>query len=116
LGDCAPGSNLGSYSCSVQGSEFIAHYGLTTGTKNINETDNVSIYPNPCETELTICVPFVVNNSSIEIHNALGQLVLVEKLNKKEFFINVSNVEKGIYQLRVIKDNKTIANKKFIKE
>ncbi|MBQ2187917.1 MAG: T9SS type A sorting domain-containing protein [Bacteroidales bacterium] len=63
-----------------------------------NECDNVSIYPNPAHDFVTIETP---HTSSVQIFNAVGQLVLTTEEN----VINVSELPKGIYFVRV--DNVT---------
>jgi len=77
---------------------------------------NLKIYPNPATNEITITLPFHMNeNVDIELMNPLGR-VLISKNNFSgdEVKIDISSLKKGIYFIRCKKNNKTM-NTKFIK-
>lgn len=80
------------------------------------EKINVLLFPNPANDKLY--VELKENNNydfSIIIYNLLGQIVKLEKLNQIENELNISNLTKGIYNVRIINKNE-IANFKVIKE
>ncbi len=81
----------------------------------INETDKILIYPNPVRNILHIDFGSVITeNVSFEIYNTLGQTV---KRNNLEFNlneINVSDLNKGMYFLRLHSANQIIDKKILI--
>ena len=72
------------------------------------------IYPNPVKDSLTIDCGNINNiaNQPYNITDALGKVILKGKLNEGDNSINVEQLSKGIYYLKV-SDNKA---SKFIKE
>jgi hypothetical protein len=80
--------------------------GMNEGLLNANE---VTIYPNPANYNLTIETK--IQFDRIEIFNAIGKLVLVARENK----IDISNLNRGIYFINFIsKDNKTTTKRVII--
>jgi hypothetical protein len=81
---------------------------------NLFSTNNaITIYPNPVRDELT-----VTNTENIEnvvIYNALGQVVKQFAVNAEQLQINVSDLQEGIYTLRLQNKNGTMITKQFVK-
>jgi hypothetical protein len=77
-----------------------------------NKKDDFSIYPNPVKNIVNINYKF--NVLEVQIFNSLGQLVLSKK--DKTTNVNVTNLKKGIYILKIIGENNTIKIKKIVKE
>ena len=80
-----------------------------TGNKN-----NIRIYPNPAKNNL-----FVEQKngkySEIKIYSVLGKLVYQDNLNEVITEINLKNLNKGIYFVKVYeKDTQNIVLKKLI--
>jgi hypothetical protein len=75
----------------------------------------INIYPNPSNGILNIELG-TVENTSLIITNALGQIVLNEKVNKELFSLNLSNFSNGVYFIQVLNNNKTIKAQKIIKQ
>jgi len=70
------------------------------------------IYPNPSNGKFTI--DFNNNGSySIEIYSVVGKKVF-EKSNTTNTSILISNLEQGIYFVKLTKDSKTITQKVII--
>ena len=81
----------------------------------INETINdklFSIYPNPALSILNINTDYQLINQHYTIIDGLGRVVLNGKLNEVDTAINVEQLSKGIYYLKV--SDRTAS--KFIKE
>jgi uncharacterized protein (TIGR02145 family) len=76
------------------------------------ETNSLKLYPNPVVSVLNIKVDYNLINQTYTIIDALGKVVLKGKLNDGDTAINVENLSKGIYYIKV-SDNKA---SKFIKE
>jgi hypothetical protein len=78
---------------------------------NVDRYSNV--YPNPAKNIVTVQSSFKVKE--IEIHNALGQVVLRKQGNQNIETIDVSNLQSGAYIVR-IKTQRGFANKKILIE
>ena len=76
------------------------------------DKSSVSLYPNPVVSILNINANYNLINQPYTIIDGLGRMVLNGKLNEIETTINVEQLSKGIYYLKVSDKN---ANK-FIKE
>ena len=83
------------------------------GNSDFNLDEYITLYPNPVKNELNIKVNNEISISSVNIYNALGQLVLVAT-NPSES-IDVSGLKTGCYFVKVISDKGT-SNGQIIKE
>jgi hypothetical protein len=86
----------------------------------INDTfndQNISIYPNPAKKTITIQLQQIslTNNNVLTVYDNHGQLLLKQNLSQQKTEINISNLSKGLYLLKLENDG-NIAVKKFIKE
>ena len=77
---------------------------------SLNSNNNIHLFPNPSKGELTITSNSSINH--ISINNILGQQVFEHVYDANRVQIDVADLPKGIYYIRV---NKTEV-KKFIKE
>jgi uncharacterized repeat protein (TIGR03803 family) len=86
--------------------------GVITDISDINENNNVAVFPNPACNNITITIE---QKSTIEISNIQGQIVLQQQLQQGETNINICGLVKGVYFLHLNNDktNKVI---KIIKE
>jgi surface protein len=80
----------------------------TTGVGDQNQL-NISIYPNPTNDKLFI--QGLSSLSKVSIYNVLGKLVLSQTISKE---IDVKQLSKGIYILKIADEQKEIV-RKFIK-
>ena len=88
---------------------------LCTG---IIETQNleISIYPNPAKDLIYVTLPTEeFNNTTIELYDAIGKLILVENVVSKTTLVSLNNLAKGIYTVRVISEKSHTINR-IIKE
>ena len=85
---------------------------LPTGISEVANT-NFTVYPNPA-TE-NILVNNVVKGSSLEVVNALGQVVYSEVINNTKSNVNVANFNNGLYMIRITNGNEVITNT-FVKQ
>ena len=76
------------------------------------ETNTLKLYPNPVLSILNIKTDNHLINQPFTIIDGLGRVVLNGKLNEVDSTINVEQLSKGIYYLKVSDNNAT----KFIKE
>jgi surface protein len=73
---------------------------------------SLKLYPNPVINVLNIKVDINLINQPYNVFDSLGRVVLKGKLNDVDTVINVEQLSKGIYYLKVL-DNKA---SKFVKE
>ncbi len=83
-------------------------------TKVEDYTSEISLYPNPCDSYLTIAADgMALTNPMVEIYNIESKLVYKSKTITKN--IDISNLENGFYILLLKDNNKTIKEISFIK-
>jgi endonuclease I len=94
--------------CSGLGSHTLANLGTGDFDSAI-----FSIYPNPSNGHFTIQLKDANEASNIEIISILGQRVFSQK-NSLNSSINVNNIQKGIYIVRITQGSKTSSKKIII--
>lgn len=79
--------------------------------KELNESF-VSIYPNPTNNiiHINMDVSFV-NQASIELYNAIGQLIVKEKAVNESTVIDMNTYSNGIYTFRIVCDKKQMVHR-----
>ena len=89
--------------------------GIAAATANITDNVllNVSIYPNPTTSRLTISAPNTIKSAAI--YNILGKQVLSLNINKNSESVDVSNLATGMYLIKYSIDN-AVGTAKFIKQ
>ena len=93
------------YDCN--GNEF--GLGKMAVEKNISE---LVIYPNPAKTQINIKSPIKIQN--VEISNGLGQIVLSKNTDTQKVDLNTGNLSKGIYFVKILLEDNSLAIKKLI--
>ncbi len=90
---------------------------LTLGVNQFNGTENTySVYPNPVKEELNVNAN-TEGNKSILITNMLGQVVVSENRNSKNFSINTTGLSAGLYFIAVREDiTGNVSTMKFVKQ
>ncbi len=75
-----------------------------TGMNNLTgKVSNVLVYPNPAKDILNVNINTLNSNASIEICNLMGQIVHeVKEIRNTENKIDVSNLNAGIYILKLV--------------
>jgi len=107
--------------CSISENRFYANlnpyevqiFEVLSNSNKINdiETQNIEIFPNP--TNKILFINGISENSKISIYDVLGKEVLnLETTNNQ---VNISNLQCGIYVLKIENEN-GIVTKKFIKQ
>lgn len=66
----------------------------------------IKIFPNPANETVTISVPENVNE--LAVYDTLGKVIYKENINQKEFTLNISTYQKGIYFLIFLGNQKTV--------
>lgn len=78
----------------------------------ISESDGIALFPNPSNGEFTISYNNSNKTYAVKIFSILGQTVY-SKENIKQSTVQISNLPKGIYFVKITDDSKT-TNKKII--
>ncbi|TMM31481.1 T9SS type A sorting domain-containing protein [Polaribacter aestuariivivens] len=87
-------------------------WGAVLSTENFSTINNIKIYPNP--TNGNNLFVKTTQNCEVQIYNVIGKLVISECVNASNNTINLSNLNKGVYLIKIISQNKSIT-KKLIK-
>lgn len=85
------------------------------GIKSSIESNKIDVYPNPSNQTFNFIVSDIAPNSYIEVYNIFGMKVLTKKVSSKNFTLNLSNFDTGIYLYRLATDNKFYASGKITK-
>lgn len=89
---------------------------IGSGVETFNGTQSFNTYPNPVNNEFTVTfIETGTMNSELEIYNILGEMVSQSKIQNSKSKINISDLPKGVYFVKLISD-KQIITKKIVKE
>ncbi len=97
-------------------SVFTQSVSTCTGIQNINKVKEIVVYPNPNHGEFSVELNSFTENTNLEIYNTLGALVLNMKVTRLNFEINISEMAKGIYVLKVKENNIVLKTEKIVKD
>lgn len=86
----------------------------TTLSTTDTESLDFNTFPNPASDQLNIQLPSDSNDASVQFYDFAGRLVLSTKVSAINAAVNVSDLNKGIYLLKVT-SNGQIGSQKFIK-
>ena len=87
-----------------------AHFDSASLNINIKSKGNISIYPNPAYTSITITAPNKINQ--ITITNLIGQTVYTQAYDVEKAEINISGLPDGVYIVKITDiEGKTTINK-----
>ena len=90
---------------------------VALSSKNITyNSDNISIYPNPANTQLNVELLFAESNAVIiELFDLTGKVVAVANTNQfsttNQYTFDVAELNKGVYILKVTNGNKVSTSK-----
>ena len=89
---------------------------LTTSIcKTQNATDEILIYPNPTNSVLNINLGTINNPTKVELLNMLGAIVLKKTIYSTTAQLNVEDLPKGIYYLKISGSDKNTLRKVVLK-
>jgi len=83
----------------------------STGITDILKVSNLKIYPNPANNNFFMECE---NCNTVKIYDMLGKEVLSQTFNGKTE-INISHLSKGIYNVKVLSEDRVIGNSKIVK-
>lgn len=100
---------------------YVDNINITSGFVGLNEVsknNNISLYPNPAQNNLSVVIENVQANGNISIVDAIGKSVYSTALEGKgKVFTNVdlTNISNGIYFVRVNSGNSVSVQKLIVK-
>jgi hypothetical protein len=110
---------LNGFSDTVHNNHATAFCDINIGIQEIVQIALLKIYPNPATDILTIEAPCLAGRqaqrATIEILNIQGQTILQKELRQGKTDIDINELAKGIYILRLNSNDKTSV-KKIVKE
>ncbi len=124
-----PGENSSTFTASANGSfaVIVTKFGCTDTSSCHTITmleisdpylfTNIKIYPNPANDQIQIDLGGLLNKGTIELINITGQ-VLIKKafLNQHYAMLDIHQLPKSEYLVRVIINDETAVTRRFIKE
>ena len=91
-------------SCSAVDSKTVS-VGLCTGVTELTNMA-ITVYPNPAKNVVYITMnSALVNLATIQMYDAIGKLVISEKVKNSTTTISLQDYASGIYSIRVVSDN-----------
>lgn len=108
------GPGFGLFAASPLGGSLLE---LPSAPLGVSEFDSsaFAVYPNPATDRLNISASGMdLSQYSVAVTDMLGRQVLKSEIDIDNA-INVNNLSEGIYNLTILKNNKIVANKKFVK-
>lgn len=84
------------------------------GVNNIIKTKEITLFPNPTSDLLTVSV--TESPIKIEIFNLDGKLVLNQPTTSEQTRLNLEELKKGSYLLKILFKDKSIVTTRFIKQ
>ena len=86
-------------------SDTSACYNITgTGISNLNDDNNISVYPNPTNNSITISTTNIIANK-IELKDVYGRTIKILQPNSSQTILDLQNVESGIYFVQIVNGN-----------
>ena len=89
---------------------------LCTVIEDYSNNNQIVVYPNPSIGVLNIDLEYANSQTTINIYNTLGELVLSETLVSLKNQIKINELSNGIYVIKIIEDNRVITSMKIVKE
>ncbi len=107
----------------------VANASFCTATANVMVTVNtcagieelsgsaISVYPNPNTGVLNISVSSALaNNSTVEIYDAIGKLMISQNLSNEQNAINTSSLANGVYIYKIVNSTKSVKIGRIVKQ
>jgi len=85
----------------------------------INEAvaNSISVYPNPTSGLVNVILTSELSkNSTIEVYDAIGKLVVKQVLTNETNAVNISNLTNGIYTFKIVNNSNLIKIGKIVKQ
>lgn len=111
-GNTAGGFNLAASAFDNVLWDYINKLNCVTTVNDLDNENNVSLYPNPTNELIHINMSLTQNeNITLSIINTLGQSVMQKHINGEHDTIIVSDLKSGVYFMKFTYNNKTVLKK-----
>ncbi|MES2516212.1 MAG: T9SS type A sorting domain-containing protein [Bacteroidota bacterium] len=100
----------------TSGTGTLMAIGASVGLKENSMNGSVVISPNPTNGIVNIGFHTLSPNTTVEVYNTVGALVLSENIINKNSAINISDMNTGMYFIKVIENGKVVTVKKIIRD
>jgi len=87
---------------------FATYVDGTTGMNNFQIENDFAVYPNPANDFVTVKLNSNATNETYIFTNELGQIVLCGKISEGNSVIDISELARGIYFLKVGEENRKV--------
>ncbi len=87
-----------------------------TGIFETHAKTNISVYPNPSNHYLSISAHDNISYDQVLIYNSIGKLCYSVQISTNSEKINIQDLQKGIYHLMLLSQNKPVGGTSFIKQ
>jgi len=74
---------------------------VTPVTPYQQKLKNVSIYPNPVQSQFRVDFPSSIPDIKVEVYNILGKKVITQILTPENRTVNAATLSKGVYMVRI---------------
>lgn len=98
----------------IENFDVLVYYNFSNVSVEYQKFDDIALYPNPVSHILKVQTPVYIK--SVEVYDILGKTLLTKITDDKEFKIDFSGLEPGVYLIKMIKYNNEVIVKKLIKE
>jgi hypothetical protein len=90
--------------------------GCSVGVTEIEDLNDLLVYPNPTSSNLTVQLP-ITDNWTVRLYNMNGQLVSTEKINQSNFLqLNIQNMNTGLYTVQAMNGAGRVYSEMVVKE
>jgi hypothetical protein len=109
----------------AEGFLYAATYGRSAYKANINTnplsvesndlSEGLKLFPNPTSDKITVSITEPFKNASIIFYDNMGKSVFESEISEKNTTLDISHVRKGIYYVRILKDEVASVKKLIVK-
>lgn len=85
------------------------------GVEEFENSDNISVSPNPASNCLTVGIPAAVGVGTVEVYDMTGRLVLTQYVSEPQVELSVADLVNGLYLLKVKSQNRIFNTKVVIR-
>ena len=87
---------------------------LASGVEQIEKT-SINIYPNPASNQITIDYPAFIPKSVLIIYDINGQELMQKNMTDRKTLLDITNLQKGIYFVKLF-TNESVKVIKILKK